>query len=532
MAIGSILQRYPLLRLLVPYVCGIVLADVLYPAPFSLVKVGVWGALTLLAVTLVVLFSKRKAFHVVNGVALSLLFLFFGVGSYALVRERMDYPWPSGQLFYEARVVEEPRARERSSICTIEITAVHDSLSWRKVGRKVFAYMEPCAEADSLMVGDVICFRGKVQPPRNFSDSLSFDYARYVTMQGMSGTVYLTRTQWRRVGEGRLTFRERMARLRQCLSLRYLVTTFEGDTFGVLSAFSLGDKSGLTKEIRSVYSDAGVSHVLALSGMHVGVIYGILAFLLRGVIRRRSLRWLPEVLIVVVLWGFALLVGMSASVVRAVSMCTLYLLARWLSDGTSSSLHVLSLTALVMLLVHPFYLFDVGFQLSFMAMVSILWLEFPLERLVQRGTLHPILAYFVGVICMSLAAQLGTFPLVLYHFGTFPIYFLVANLLVIPSLFFVLLLMLIWWGLTLAGFSLAQPVGVLLQYLVETLNRALTHISNWPGAVLHVDGFNAFSVLSTYLLILFVGLFFLKKWSRGMVLALASLLGLLLSLLF
>ena len=532
MAIGDSIQRHPLLRLLVSYIGGIVLADVLYPCSLSLVWVGACGAVALLAVMAVVLLLKRQNSQTVYGLAVSGLFLFIGMVNYALVREGMDYPWSDKPQLYEARVLDEARARERSTQCVVELTAVRDSAAWQRVGRKVLVYMEPCAEADSLMAGDIVCFHGRVQPPRNFSDSLAFDYARYVTMQGLSGTVYLPRTRWSKVGEGSLSLRERMLRLRARVGREYMSRTFEDDVLGVLSALILGDKRGLTKELRVVYSDAGVAHVLALSGMHVGIIYGILAFLLRGLIRRRRLRWLPEVIIIAVLWAFALMVGMSASVVRAVAMCTLYAVARRASGGDSSSPHLLSLTALVMLLVRPLYLFDVGFQLSFMAMVAILWLEPHLEALFQKHRLHPVLAYLVGIVCMSLAAQLGTFPLVLYHFGSFPTYFLVTNLVVVPALFVVVLLMLVWWVLTLAHLPLAQQLGTLLQGFVEMLNRGLTHISHWPGAVVHVEGYTALAALFTYLFILFAGLFILKKWPRGAVLALASLLGLFLSFLF
>lgn len=529
MAIGASIQRYPLLRLLVLYVGGIVLADAFYPYFSALARVGVWGTVFLLAVMLGAFFSRRQT--LIYGLVVSLLFLFIGMGNYALVRERIDYVWSPREQLYETRVVDEARVRERSTQCVVEVTAVRDTMAWQEVGRKVVAYMEPCAEADALMPGDMICFRGRVRPPRNFSDSLAFDYARYITMQGLSGTVYVPRSQWGRVGDARLSLRERMLRVRGRAWREYMSRTFKDDALGVLSALTLGDKRGLTKEIRAVYSDAGVAHVLALSGMHVSIIYGILAFLLRGIIRRRRLRWLSEVLIIGVLWAFALMVGMSASVVRAVAMCTLYAVARWASGGDSSSLHLLSLAALVMLLVRPLYLFDVGFQLSFMAMVVILWLEPHLEALFQKHRLHPIMAYLVGIVSMSLAAQLGTFPLVLYHFGSFPTYFLVTNLIVVPALFVVVVLMLVWWALTLTHLPLAQPLGTLLQRIVEMLNQGLTHIGHWPGAVVHVEGYSALAALFTYLLILFAGLFILKKWTRGAVLALASLLGLLLSLL-
>ena len=469
------------------------------------------GAVTLLVVMAVVLLSRRQTSQMVYGLAVSVLFLFIGMGNYALVRERMDYPWSDKPQLYEAHVVDEPRARERSTQCVVEVTAVRDSAAWQRVGRKVFAYMEPCATADSLMPGDVIYFCGRVQPPRNFSDSLAFDYARYVTMQGMSGTVYLPRSRWSRVGEGSLSLRERMLRLRARVGREYMSRTFEDDALGVLSALTLGDKRELTKELRAVYSDAGVAHVLALSGMHVGIIYGILAFLLRGLIRRRRLRWLPEVIIIVVLWAFALMVGMSASVVRAVAMCTLYAVARWASGGDSSSLHLLSLAALVMLLVRPLYLFDVGFQLSFMAMAAILCVEPYLEELFRRHCLHPVWGYLVGLLCMSLAAQLGTAPLVLYHFGTVPTYFLLTNMVVVPVLSALLLVSLVWWVFLLAGVSWAVPLGALLQHVVTWMNEVLQGIGQWPGAVLHVEGYGLLHVLFTYLFILFAALLVVKK---------------------
>ena len=549
-AVGDSIQRYPLLRLLFFYLCGIGLADALYHHIPLLVTWGVWGSLLLLVFLLITWACCRK---VLFGVFASGLFLMLGIWNYSWARSEAEYVWAAENLQYEARVVDSPRARERSILCEVEVTAVRDS-SWHRVGRRIFAYMEPCDEAEALLPGDILYFKGVVSAPRNFSDSLTFDYARYVTMQGVAGTVYLTREHWCRVGEEPLTLRERLLSLRSRLLRQYEIAAFEDDVQGVLSALTLGDRRGLSKEVRAAYSDAGASHVLALSGLHVGVIYGMLAFGLRGVLRKRSLRWVRELLILVVLWLFALMVGMSASVVRAVAMCTLYVLARWLSDDTSSPLHVLSLTALLMLLVHPLYLFDVGFQLSFMAMASILWVEPYMELLFRRGgdsslhfchseqregtcivsyyVLRPLLGFLVGLLCMSLAAQLGTFPLVLYHFGTFPTYFLLTNLVVVPCLIVVLLLSLVWWALLLLGVPWVGLLGNLLQHVVAWMNQVLLCIGQWPGAVQHVDYFGVLAVLCTYLCILFAGLFVIKKWSRAVIFSLAALLGLVVCLMF
>ena len=133
---------------------------------------------------------------------------------------------------------------------------------------------------------------------------------------------------------------------------------------------------------------------------------------------------------------------------------------------------------------------------------------------------------------MSLAAQLGTFPLVLHHFGTFPTYFLLTNLVVVPCLIAVLLLSLVWWALLLLGAPWVDLLGALLQHVVGWMNQVLLCIGQWPGAVLHVEHFSSSAVLCTYLFILFAGLFIIKKWPRAAVFALAALLGLVVCLAF
>ncbi len=526
-AMEDSIQRYPLLRLLFCYTCGIGLADICYSHTDMHTWWCAWGILIVLFILLIFTWQHRTRF----GMVASALFVMLGMCSYAGARSKTEHPWPDDKKIYEARVISDPRVQQRSIGCKVEITAVYDSSAWRKMERQVMVYMEPSHEASDLLPGDILCFKGRIQPPQNFSDSLTFDYARYITMQGNAGTVYLPQGQWHEVLADKLTLRERMLRLRSRLLHTHLTPAFEGDALGVLAALTLGDKRALTPELRATYSNVGVAHVLALSGMHIGIIYGMLTLVLRGLFRRRNLRWLRELFTIAVLWSFALLVGMPASVVRAVTMCTLYIIARWVSDGASSPLHVLSLTALLMLLVHPLYLFDVGFQLSFVAMAAILWVEPHLEMLFRRHNLHPIPGYFIGVLCMSLAAQLGTFPLVLHHFGTFPTYFLITNLIIVPLLSVILLLMVLWWALLLMGISWAHPLGTLLQHLVGWTNSILEYMGTWPGAVLQIRDYGTCAVLFSYLTILFTGLLVLKKWKRGALLALASLLALLLSLL-
>lgn len=243
------------------------------------------------------------------------------------------------------------------------------------------------------------------------------------------------------------------------------------DALAVLVAMTLGDKSALTKELRDVYAVSGASHILALSGLHLGIIYMFLTFLTLG--RRR--RWLVQVLLVLAVWAFALLTGLSTSIVRAAIMITVYSLFA-LGGRRHASLGVLSFTALVMLLADSRSLFDVGFQLSFMSMVGILLFVPLMEGLtpVRWIMAHPVTHWLFGLLAVSLAAQLGTAPLVAYYFGRFPLWFLLTNLVVVP------LATLILFG-TL--FTLAVPAlaGALL-WLVGIMNTALAGLAALPLA--------------------------------------------------
>lgn len=243
------------------------------------------------------------------------------------------------------------------------------------------------------------------------------------------------------------------------------------EALAVLSAMALGDKSALTKELRDTYAVSGASHILALSGLHLGIIYMLLTFLTMG--RRRS--WLVQVLLVLAMWTFALLTGLSTSILRAAIMITVYSLFA-LGGRRHASLGVLSFTALIMLLADSRSLFDVGFQLSFMSMLGILLFVPLMERFtsVKWMMSHPVARWLFGLMAVSLAAQLCTAPIVAYYFGRFPTWFLLTNLLVVPMATVIL------FGTLL---TLAVPLfaGVLL-WLVGCMNTMLTWVASLPLA--------------------------------------------------
>jgi ComEC/Rec2-related protein len=300
--------------------------------------------------------------------------------------------------------------------------------------------------------------------PKERKEVLSFStVSRYMVMRGESSP----------------TFKMQALMLREQIVKKFRTWNLEDDVLAIISALTVGDKSKLTREIKATYNAAGVSHILALSGLHIGILSMILSWLFYPLRRVCGGKWIAGFLIVGLLWGFAFLSGLSPSVIRAVTMFSAYVVASIFSEDRFSGFSALTLTAFIMLIYQPMYLFDVGFQLSFMAVLGI-FLFYPLidSLFVVR---NKIVAYLWNIISLSLAAQLATLPLILYYFGTFPVYFLLSNLVVAPIAVFILSATLL--ALALGVFPVAANFVVQgLDFAVRTLNEVMEQIQHWSGA--------------------------------------------------
>lgn len=282
---------------------------------------------------------------------------------------------------------------------------------------------------------------------------------------------------WRRGGDGwnnighlqRLRIKALM--LRERLLSRLRVNDDDDEAQALIAAMVLGDKSALTPELRNRYSITGASHVLALSGLHLSIIYLLLTRLTLG--RRRS--WLIQIVVLTAVWTYALLTGLPTSLIRAATMITVYGLFS-LGGRRRASLNILCFTAIIMLLADSSALFDVGFQLSFMAMLGILLFTPLMESWMSARWMmeHRILSWVLSLLMVSVAAQMGTAPLVAYYFGRFSTWFLVTNLIVIP-----LTTLLLYAAL--ASFILPVIGGVAVT-IAHVMNKALDTMTTWPLA--------------------------------------------------
>lgn len=276
-----------------------------------------------------------------------------------------------------------------------------------------------------------------------------------------------------------------MGEKRKELTSKYVEQGLSGDTYDIVAAMTLGEKKSISKEVRKTFSASGGAHILALSGMHLGILFMILTFLLP------TKRW-PKISVLTELfaiWAFVFLIGFQPSLVRAALMLTIYSIAKMLSRNTRS-LDVLAVTAALLLVISPQWLFDVGFQMSFAAVTGILLLYGQIFRFLtyrEKESGQPSVWItcrrvfsdgIVGLVVISLTAQLGVAPLVAYYFGNFPTYFLLTNFIVTPAAFLIIALAI---GL-LMGLPLQEPLTAVVQWM----HTSLLWIKNLPYSNLEV----------------------------------------------
>lgn len=332
--------------------------------------------------------------------------------------------------------------------------------------------------------GDTVYARTRIHR----GDSIGrFDYGLYLRRQGFIGTAFAANYNIVRAHEQKTPLQVRLYK-------RLSAAGLEGDELATTGALTLGYKEDLDVELRRHFQAAGAAHVLAVSGLHTGIIYGLLLWLLtlggrfKPRYENRIGRWAIGIVIITAMWFYAWLTGMTPSVVRAVLMVTLVEIGR-MAYRQAISLNTIAAAAVLILLVRPLDLWSVSFQLSFAATAAIVIMAKEMEKIVHRKRwrhkwIGHILTWIVGIVIISFAAQLGTLPLTMYYFGQISNYFLLTNLIVLP-----LATLLVPFGLitiALGGTTLGLWIGKGTQLLAWLLNHSVGWIESLPGSTTQV----------------------------------------------
>jgi len=286
--------------------------------------------------------------------------------------------------------------------------------------------------------------------------------------------------------------------LRNNLSKSFDIHHFEPKTKAIIDALILGQRLELDKEIIADYSNAGVIHILAISGLHISIIYFFIVFLLKPLKRVRFGAEIQLLIVLAILWLFALLTGLPASVTRAVTLFSFISIGNYFNQP-KAIYNALAISAFLILLVKPNAIFDIGFQLSYGAVLSIVLFQ-PFYKKFYFSE-NKIAIYFTDTILVSLAAQVGVLPLSLYYFNQLPLLFLLANLVIIPLSTAVLVSGIITLFFNFVYPNFAILLGEVLSLIINLMNDYIHWIAQFKSGIITNISFSGWLTFSLYLVI-------------------------------
>ena len=500
------LSDWPSLRLVIPLIAGIYISDTIEN---TRAEVPVWCLVvsTLLIVALAFILCGRHPR--LSGLCLSLSFVFAGAASYAIQMDRVRVEWPSHYAIYHGVIDSYPLEREHSY--RLEVT-LSDSLYQ---GINIYLYLPKDSVVPTLEPGHRIVFDGKINKPS--SKGAGFDYESYLLSHGISGTLRVQAKDWHSLPpDGTEGLRIRAVRFRRSVIRKYQEWGLSGNALAVVSAVSLGEKRALSDNLREVYSTSGVSHVLAVSGLHVGIMCWFLYLIFPAFMFRRA-EWLRQFVVMGILWSYAFAIGLPVSITRTLIMFSIVAMCR-AGERETSALNSLGVAAIIMLAANPSALFDMSFQFSFSAVLFIVILTPVLLEIYEPR--NPVGLYFWRIIVLSFAAQIGTAPIVMYHFSGFSTYVMLANLFVVPVMFVIVSLSMSLWVIGWLP-VLRCIVVVVLTWLINTMTVFITRISGLPHSHLELSLNHVWAIIVFYVVVILICLWYKEKRTHRLVQALA-----------
>lgn len=381
---------------------------------------------------------------------------------------------------YTAFVRSTPESKSKSWKIEVEVNAIKTT-TWQKATGRVLLYVSKNRHDVAWRYGDQIMIYGSPQMLKLPANPGEFDFKRFLSFKNIYHQQYVLPHQVKWIAgteqKGFIYYSHRV----RAWALRKLNTYVEGEQEqAIAAALILGVTEGIDTDLLNAYASSGAMHVLAVSGLHVGIIYAILLLLLRPLDRFAWSRWAVAIISLIFLWVFAFVTGLSPSVLRAVVMFSFVAIAR--PFGTRTNIYnTLAASAFVLLLYNPYLIMSVGFQLSYLAVIGIVYLQKPIYNLWELE--NRMWDWVWQITCVSIAAQVATFSLGLLYFHQFPVYFLISNLFVIPLSTCILVL-----GILVLAVSIFSPLAILvgktLTWIIYFLNWTVLTTERLPFSLI------------------------------------------------
>lgn len=514
------LKQVPFLRIAIPLILGIAYY-VIFPFYFECLKYIIACCAFCLFIFHGKQISENYGKRWVFGLTAQILVFFIGA-------------WFTGFSFSETGVsascniqttyvatVSDPVSEKDKTIKTfLEFDFCKDRGENKRIHGKALAFFQKDSASIMLEPGDQIVFRGVLATVNNPGNPCEFDYKKYLSYHQVSQQTKIKSGEWKLLAKNKGNVLFNYA----CKIQQYLLNIFKksglsGDEYAVASALIIGYTDKIDVDTKKAYSSTGAMHILSVSGLHVGIVFIVFNFALKFVEKIKHGKIIKAIILILLLWFYASITGLSAAVIRAAAMFSFVVIGKSLSRNVNI-INTISSSAVLLLIINPLYLFDIGFQLSYLAVLGIVLFQAKIYRLiyVKNWLLDKIWA----LMAVSIAAQIATLPITLFHFHQFPNYFLITNVLVIPLSTVVLYLGLAMFSFSFwDGFTLI--IGKVLAFTVKALNEIILYIEHLPYSLSENIYISPPEVILFFLLIAFISLFILSKQIKFISLSLVSL---------
>ena len=459
--------------------------------------------------------SKQYLYRWVQGLFIALLFSGAGIILTFINNIHNNAQW-FGQSYQASQTIlvtiEEPFVAKKNSYkANASVTAIKINNAWQKTTGKIIVYLKRDSTKINLQYGSQIIINKNLQPITNSGNPGALDYARFCLFQGITHQVFLSGNEFVMLKHNNSKALQKMLFTTRDAAVHSLQEYIPGKKEkAVAEALLIGYRNDLDRDLVQAYSNTGVVHIIAISGLHLAMIYGLLnAFF--NLFKRKQIRWIKPVVTLFVLWGFTLIAGAAPSIMRATVMFTAIVIGETFNRKTNMY-NTLAASAFVLLLINPFYLWDVGFQLSYAAVLSIVIFMKPVYNWFYCK--NKMLDAVWKLNAITLSAQVLTIPIILFHFHQFSTLFLIANFIAVPLSGLILYGELLLLCLSWCGFA-AKITGSVVGFLLYLLNSFIENTDSLSFSVLDGLQVSIIQILMLYgsIILIAVFLFYKRKYA-------------------
>lgn len=516
------LLDFPFIRFTLFLIVGIVIASFFYiPLDYAL-----YSCLGFILLLLLIYLLEKNQFKktIWFGIVSYLIVICIGILAVNVNNQRLYSSHYSNDISFEnnsSRLIQF-RIREVLKPTTFHDKYVVDILKIddKKITGKMLLNIQKDTLSDVLKVDDILLANSSLSEVNKPINPYQFDYSKYLKRQYIDHQLTANYSSLLKVSTKTHTLYGFAANIRATIDENLKRHNFEKDELAIIDALLLGQRKDISQETYNNYVNAGAIHILAVSGLHIGIIFLVLNWLFKPVEWLKHGNYLKMFIIAALLWCFAIIAGLSPSVTRAVSMFTVVAIAmNW--KRQTNIYNTLAISMFAILLFTPRFLFEVGFQMSYLAVISIVSIQPLLKKLWYPK--NPMVKYFWGIFTVTLAAQIGVVPISLYYFHQFPGLFFISNLIVIP-----LLTINLCFGIFVIALSLLkllpQFIADSFGFFIGLMNDFVSWISHQERFIFRDISFGILLLLVSYILIIAIVSYFRKPNFSRLMFALVSIL--------